>query len=67
MYLSRHLTEGGARWALDGRYLPAAFDLDLLLELPAADVPRFLEGLSPRRVGRGPPPGSGRARAGGVG
>ncbi len=46
MYLSRHLTEGGARWALDGRYLPAAFDLDLLLELPAADVPRFLEGLS---------------------
>ena len=45
MYLSRHLTTGGARWALDGRYLPAAFALDLLLELPARDVPPFLESL----------------------
>jgi 2-dehydro-3-deoxy-D-arabinonate dehydratase len=45
MYLSRHLTPDGARWALDGRYLPAAFALDLLLELPAGDVPRFLEGV----------------------
>ena len=44
MYLTRHLTAGGACWALDGRYLPAAFTLDLLLQLPAEDV-RFLEGL----------------------
>ena len=45
MYLTRHLTADGARWALDGRYLPAAFTLDLLLQLPAEDVSRFLEGL----------------------
>ena len=45
MYLSRHLADGGARWALDGRYLPAAFTLDLLLELPAGDVPRLLGSL----------------------
>jgi 2-dehydro-3-deoxy-D-arabinonate dehydratase len=37
MHLSRHLTARGARWALDGRYLPDAFTLDLLLELPAGD------------------------------
>ena len=45
MYLSRHLTTRGARWALDGRYLPDAFTLRLLLELPAGDVPGLLEGL----------------------
>ena len=47
MYLSRHLTEGGARWALDGRYLPSLFTLDLLLELPAGDVHGLLDNLSP--------------------
>jgi 2-dehydro-3-deoxy-D-arabinonate dehydratase len=46
MYLSRHRTDGGARWALDGQYLPSEFTLDRLLELPAADVRDFLEGLS---------------------
>ena len=45
MYLSRHLTARGIRWALDGRYLPAAFTLDLLLEPPAEDVIPLLEGL----------------------
>src|ERR671915_1600778 len=45
MYLSRHSTDGGARWALDGHYLPAAFTLDLPLQLPAGDFQRFLEGL----------------------
>jgi 2-dehydro-3-deoxy-D-arabinonate dehydratase len=47
MYLSRHAAAGarGARWALDGRYLPTAFELDLLLELPVADVAGFLEAL----------------------
>lgn len=47
MYLSRHAATGtrGARWALDGRYLPAAFGLGLLLELPVEDVPGFLESL----------------------
>jgi 2-dehydro-3-deoxy-D-arabinonate dehydratase len=46
MYLSRHRTDAGARWALDGRYLPLEFALDRLLELPAADVRDFLEGFS---------------------
>ena len=46
MYLSRHRTDGGARWALDGQYLPSGFTLDRLLEIPAADVRGFLEGLS---------------------
>jgi 2-dehydro-3-deoxy-D-arabinonate dehydratase len=45
MYLSKHLTNRGARWALDGRYLPAAFTLDLPLELSAAEVDGFLEAL----------------------
>ena len=45
MYLSRHLTARGARWALDGRYLPGAFTLNLLLELPAADVADLLQSL----------------------
>jgi 2-dehydro-3-deoxy-D-arabinonate dehydratase len=54
MYLSRHLTPDGARWALDGRYLPAAFALDLLLELPAGDVSRFLEGLPRDEEAEGP-------------
>ena len=46
MYLSRHLTAGGPRWALDGLYLPAAFTLDLLLQSPAEDAIPLLEGLS---------------------
>jgi 2-dehydro-3-deoxy-D-arabinonate dehydratase len=45
MYLTRHATAEGARWALDGHYLPAAFTLDLPLQLPAGDLQRFLEGL----------------------
>lgn len=45
MRLSRHATLRGARWALDGRYLPPAFTLGLLLELPAGSVPGFLEDL----------------------
>jgi 2-dehydro-3-deoxy-D-arabinonate dehydratase len=54
MYLSRHLTPDGARWALDGSYLPAAFALDLPLELPAGDVSRFLEGLPRDEEAEGP-------------
>ena len=41
MYLSRFATTDGARWAADGKYLPAGFSIDLLLQLPAgtgADV-----------------------------
>ncbi len=46
MYLTRHRTAGGARWALDGRYLPVSFGLDLLLELSAPDVEGFLGSLT---------------------
>ena len=54
MYLSRHLTSRGARWALDGRYLPEAFTLDLLLELPAGDVADLLESLPPSGAAEDP-------------
>src|SRR5215210_9116678 len=46
MYLSRHRTATGPRWALDGRYLPPDLTLERLLEVPAADVRGFLEGQS---------------------
>lgn len=38
MYLSRHRTAGGPRWALDGHYLPEDFALDHLLGAPAAEA-----------------------------
>lgn len=43
MYLTRHQTVKGPRWALDGRYLPSRFRLGLLLELFANVVPLDLE------------------------
>lgn len=45
MYLSRHRTAGGPRWALDGRYLPEDFTLGRLLEGPAAEIRATLESL----------------------
>jgi 2-dehydro-3-deoxy-D-arabinonate dehydratase len=45
MYLTRHETAGGARWALDGASLPPSFTLDLLLQLPKAAVAGFLAAL----------------------
>jgi 2-dehydro-3-deoxy-D-arabinonate dehydratase len=44
-YLTRHQTTLGPRWAVDGRWLPAAFRLDLLLQLPAAGVGALLDAL----------------------
>ncbi len=38
MLLTRHLTPSGPRWAVDGRFLPQAFTLDLLLESEADQV-----------------------------
>ena len=38
MYLTRHETAGGPRWALDGGFLPPTFTLELLLQLPKAAV-----------------------------
>ncbi len=34
MYLTRHQTSAGPRWAADGRYLPPGVTLSLLLSLP---------------------------------
>ena len=45
MYLSRHRTDDGPRWALDGRYLPKDFALTRLSEIPAAEAHGLLEGL----------------------
>jgi 2-dehydro-3-deoxy-D-arabinonate dehydratase len=36
LYLTRHQTPLGPRWALDGRWLPPSLSLGLLLELPRA-------------------------------
>jgi 2-dehydro-3-deoxy-D-arabinonate dehydratase len=47
MYLSRHRAAAGARWALNGRYLPEGFTLDRILEIQASDVRGALEDLSP--------------------
>src|ERR671920_243237 len=43
MYLSRHETATGPRWALDERYLPQDFKLEWLLEVPATDARSLLE------------------------
>jgi 2-dehydro-3-deoxy-D-arabinonate dehydratase len=42
MFLTRHETAGGPRWALDGGTLPASFTLDVLMQLPKAAVADFL-------------------------
>ncbi len=54
MYLSRHRAAAGPRWALDGRYLPEGFTLDRILEIPASDVRRALEDLSPAEAAEDP-------------
>lgn len=46
MYLTRHGSAQGTRWALDGRYLPQDFALERLLAVEAADVGGFIEGHS---------------------
>jgi 2-dehydro-3-deoxy-D-arabinonate dehydratase len=45
MYLSRHETAAGARWALDGGFLPPSFTLDLLLQVPKAAIAGVLGAL----------------------
>jgi len=45
MYLTRHETPGGPRWALDGNLLPPSFSLELLLQLPKAAIAGFLRAL----------------------
>jgi 2-dehydro-3-deoxy-D-arabinonate dehydratase len=38
VYLTRHSTASGARWAADGRLLPAGLGLDVLLALPGREL-----------------------------
>jgi 2-dehydro-3-deoxy-D-arabinonate dehydratase len=45
MYLTRHHTTHGPRWALDGAYLPLDFNLGLLLQLPASALSGALASL----------------------
>ncbi|MEM7127625.1 MAG: fumarylacetoacetate hydrolase family protein [Chloroflexota bacterium] len=43
--LSRHRTDHGARWALNGHYLPAGISLGMLLDLPKSALPGFISAL----------------------
>jgi 2-dehydro-3-deoxy-D-arabinonate dehydratase len=46
MLLTRHEAPGGgARWALDGRLLPSQLGLELLLQMPRANLTDFLRAL----------------------
>ncbi|MFC1665170.1 fumarylacetoacetate hydrolase family protein [Pseudomonadota bacterium] len=42
MYLTRHATLNGERWAVDGRFLPDKMKLGVILELPAATIAQVL-------------------------
>jgi 2-dehydro-3-deoxy-D-arabinonate dehydratase len=46
MLLTRHQTKAGARWALDGVFLPPSLSLSTLLELPRAAMFRLLTTLA---------------------
>jgi 2-dehydro-3-deoxy-D-arabinonate dehydratase len=45
MYLTRHETDHGPRWALDHHFLPASFSLNLLLQVPRAALGGFLRAI----------------------
>ncbi len=42
-YLTRHQTASGPRWAINGRAMPDAFHLDLLLQHPLAEIEDALD------------------------
>ncbi len=42
MYLTRHNTPDGPRWAANGRFLPADLQFSALLTLPASTLPALL-------------------------
>jgi 2-dehydro-3-deoxy-D-arabinonate dehydratase len=46
MFLTKHQTAAGPRWALDGYLLPATFSLSLLMELPNSAVAKFLQSIA---------------------
>ena len=43
MYLTKHKSADGSRWAVDGRALPHDYDLGRLLALPRAAIADFLQ------------------------
>jgi 2-dehydro-3-deoxy-D-arabinonate dehydratase len=45
MYLTRHDTATGPRWAFNGHVLPASFTLNFLLQLPASSIVGFLQAI----------------------
>jgi 2-dehydro-3-deoxy-D-arabinonate dehydratase len=53
MFLTKHETPDGPRWARDGFFLPKHFDLGLLLALPASALGEFLAGVPCRTPAAG--------------
>ncbi|GIV80350.1 MAG: fumarylacetoacetate hydrolase [Litorilinea sp.] len=53
MYLTRHRTPDGARWARDGRFLPRGLKLSALLTLPRSTFLAVLEALPPGEAATG--------------
>jgi 2-dehydro-3-deoxy-D-arabinonate dehydratase len=54
MYLTRHQTSQGPRWALDGQFLPQNFSLRFLLELPSRTISDVLKTIPPSGPADGP-------------
>lgn len=54
MYLTRHQTAAGPRWAADRRFLADAFDLRMLLAMPRADWRAFVEHTLTPEMAQGP-------------
>ena len=53
MILTRHATQNGPRWAVDGQFLAPSFSLGLLLELPADAMAGFLSRSTLREAAAG--------------
>lgn len=47
MYLTRHATPTGPRWAVNGRFLPAGLQMGALMALPAPTLTALLDALEP--------------------
>ncbi len=53
LYLTRHRTPDGVRWAVNGRWLPRHVNLSLILQLPAERLPVVLEALAEEEEAQG--------------
>ncbi|MDH3412899.1 MAG: fumarylacetoacetate hydrolase family protein [Gammaproteobacteria bacterium] len=53
-YLTRHQTESGPRWAANGRWLPDAFHLDILLQRPLSAIQEALGSSVTEEAAEGP-------------